>query len=282
MHLASNAFLDDISLLFNFYMDSENPYILCLIGLPHLLDRLRLMQFQPLEQRIVIRHRHRALLPEEVAPYIEHHLMLAGNSAPLFTPSAIEAIAAKSSCLPRVINNIATHALIFRILTNEQYTGTYIAGKRESSRIGSKKMIEKDRSEWFIFPNRYPPIVSKEDFERVQEILKAPKEALSIGRERSAYAKKLYDRIESGEKKPNSMLYGYRVSPCGISYEVDDTAAQAVKVIFDLALQGTTARDITEELFKAKHIPPGEYFKLARGVNIQPTYRWPTCVCVKS
>lgn len=55
MHLASNAFLDDISLLFNFHMDSENPYILCLIGLPHLLDRLRLMQFQPLEQRIVIR-----------------------------------------------------------------------------------------------------------------------------------------------------------------------------------------------------------------------------------
>jgi len=32
MHLASNAFLDDISLLFNFYMDSENPYILCLIA----------------------------------------------------------------------------------------------------------------------------------------------------------------------------------------------------------------------------------------------------------
>ena len=113
MHLASNAFLDDISLLFNFYMDSENPYILCMIGLPHLLDRLRLMQFQPLEQRIVIRHRHRALLPEEAAPYIEHHLKLAGNSAPLFTSSAVEAIAAKSSCLPRVINNITTHALIY-------------------------------------------------------------------------------------------------------------------------------------------------------------------------
>jgi len=26
MHLASNAFLDDISLLFNFYIDSENPF----------------------------------------------------------------------------------------------------------------------------------------------------------------------------------------------------------------------------------------------------------------
>ena len=40
-------------------------------------------------------------------------MKLAGNAAPLFTPSAIEAIAAKSSCLPRVINNIATHALIY-------------------------------------------------------------------------------------------------------------------------------------------------------------------------
>ena len=113
MHLASNAFLDDISLLFNFYMDSENPFILCLIGLPHLLDRLRLMQFQPLEQRIVIRHRHRPLQPEEASLYIDHHLRLAGNNAPIFKPSAIEAIASKSSCLPRVINNITTHALIY-------------------------------------------------------------------------------------------------------------------------------------------------------------------------
>ena len=44
---------------------------------------------------------------------------------------------------------------LFRILTNEQYTGTYIAGKRETSRIGTKKMIEKDKSEWFIYPNQY-------------------------------------------------------------------------------------------------------------------------------
>jgi type II secretory pathway predicted ATPase ExeA len=106
MHMASNAFLDDISLLFNFYMDSENPYVLCLIGLPHLIDRLRLMQFAPLEQRIVIRHRHRALQPEEVESYMEHHLKQAGASATIFKPSAVEAIAAKSSCLPRVINNL--------------------------------------------------------------------------------------------------------------------------------------------------------------------------------
>ena len=164
---------------------------------------------------------------------------------------------------------------IFRILTNEQYTGAYVAGKRESSSIGSKKMVLKDRSEWIIFPNSHTPIVGQDEFDRVQEIINAPKEALSHGRERSAHAKKLYDRIVSGERKPNSMLYGYRVSPCGTTYVIEETAAQAVRMIFDFALKGYTARDIGEELCKAKHIPPGEYFKLARGANIEPTYRWP-------
>jgi len=41
------------------------------------------------------------------------HIKLAGASAPIFKPSAVEAIAAKSSCLPRVINNLTTHALIY-------------------------------------------------------------------------------------------------------------------------------------------------------------------------
>jgi hypothetical protein len=47
-------------------------------------------------------------------------------------------------------------------------------------------------------------------------------------------------------------------------------------MIFDLARQGHTARDIGNSLYEAKQIPPGEYFKLAKGLNIQPTYRWPT------
>ena len=42
-----------------------------------------------------------------------------------------------------------------RILTNEQYTGTCIAGNRESSRVGSKV--------WFIYQNNHPAIVSQEE-----------------------------------------------------------------------------------------------------------------------
>ena len=164
---------------------------------------------------------------------------------------------------------------------NEQYTGTYIAGKRETANVGSKKQIEKDRSEWIIFPNSHPPIVNQEEFERLQTILKSPKEALSSGRERSSHAKKLYAGIESGERKPAVTLYGYRINSskaleAASAFEIDETAAEAVKMIFDLALRGFTAREIVEELQKARHISPGEYFKIQRGLNIQPTYCWPT------
>jgi len=64
---------------------------------------------------------------------------------------------------------------IWRILNNEQYTGTYIAGKTEVIRVGSRHKVEKDRSEWIIIPDSHPLIVSKEDFARVQEILKPSK-----------------------------------------------------------------------------------------------------------
>jgi len=164
---------------------------------------------------------------------------------------------------------------IFRFLTNEQYTGTYVAGKRESTQIGRTATIEKDRSEWIIIPGSHPPIVSKEEFERVQVILKAPKEAFSNNRERSTHAKKLYDRIESGERKPAAALFGYRINERK-EFEIDIPAAEAVKMIFNLALQGLTARDIAEELQRARHIAPGEHFKVVRRLNIQPTYRWPT------
>ena len=163
---------------------------------------------------------------------------------------------------------------IWRILTNEQYTGTYVSGKQETTRIDSKPTIYKDRSEWIIIPDSHPHIVSKEDFARLQEILKSPKEALSNDRVRSNHSRKLLDRIENGERKPSAILYGYCMNTSR-ALDIDDTAAEAVRVMFDLALQGTTARDIAVKLHELKHVPPGEYFKIVRGYDIQPTYHWP-------
>ena len=163
---------------------------------------------------------------------------------------------------------------IWQILTNEQYTGTYIAGKRETASVGSKKQIVKDRSEWIIFPDSHPPIVSKEEFERLQEILKSPIDTVSTNDiERSKQSKKLFDKAAGINGKYNANLFGYRMNESG-SWDVDETAADIVREIFDYAMQGFTIREIAERLHEAKYIPPGEHFKRSRGKDVHLTYRW--------
>ncbi len=54
MHMAKDAFLQDLAILFNFQMDSSNPFILILAGLPHLKTRLSLNHHRPLAQRMIV------------------------------------------------------------------------------------------------------------------------------------------------------------------------------------------------------------------------------------
>lgn len=113
MQMASNQFLNDISLLFNFAMDSENPFVLIMIGLPHFMERLKLSHNQPLAQRVIMRYAMQPLTKEDVRIYIQHHLRLAGANHDIFTPQAIEAITSKSRGFPRIINNLATNCLLY-------------------------------------------------------------------------------------------------------------------------------------------------------------------------
>ncbi|MBB3908365.1 hypothetical protein GGQ95_002694 [Anoxybacillus rupiensis] len=69
MHLAKDAFLQDITILFNFHMDSTNLFVLILAGLPHLQAKLRLNQHRPLHQRIIMRYQMGPLDKEEVVGY---------------------------------------------------------------------------------------------------------------------------------------------------------------------------------------------------------------------
>ncbi|WP_391203644.1 ExeA family protein [Psychrobacillus sp. L4] len=113
MHMAKDAFLQDIALLFNFQMDSTNPYILVLSGLPHLKTRLMLNHHRPLSQRMIMKYEIQPLTKVEVSNYINHHLKLAGAKMPIFTESAIEAITLRSQGWPRVINTLTVNSLLF-------------------------------------------------------------------------------------------------------------------------------------------------------------------------
>ncbi|MBW8352154.1 AAA family ATPase [Bacillus sp. IITD106] len=113
MHMAKDAFLQDIALLFNFQMDSVNPFILVLAGLPHLKTRLALNQHRPLSQRLIVKYEIQPLTREDISNYINHHLKIAGAKMPIFTEAAIEAIALRSQGWPRVINTLTINSLLF-------------------------------------------------------------------------------------------------------------------------------------------------------------------------
>lgn len=113
MHMAKDAFLQDLAILFNFQMDSINPYILVLAGLPHLKTRLALNHNRPLSQRLIMRYQFQPLSKEHVAQYITHHLDIAGAKMPIFSDAAMEAIALRSQGWPRVINTLTVNSLLY-------------------------------------------------------------------------------------------------------------------------------------------------------------------------
>jgi general secretion pathway protein A len=112
MHLATPKMLTDMGLLFNFQMDSLNPFVLVLAGLPSLMQRLEVVYAQPLNQRIIMRYAMEPLEKKEVGEYIEYNLKAAGAGMPIFTADALEAVASLSHGWPRVVNNLCLNSLL--------------------------------------------------------------------------------------------------------------------------------------------------------------------------
>jgi type II secretory pathway predicted ATPase ExeA len=112
LHLARADFLTDLAMIGSFAMDSRNPFVCVLAGLPLLSVRLRLNQTQPLAQRIIVHYKLEPLDKDEVGRYLGHHLRLAGAVTPVFTEPALEAIASNSGGWPRLVGNLARTALL--------------------------------------------------------------------------------------------------------------------------------------------------------------------------
>ena len=112
IHMAKNSVLEEIRMLFNFKMDSQNPFILIMAGQPLIRNKLTLNINNPLKQRIAINYFLRGLKPEEIAHYCETRLKLAGVHEEIFKPIALEAMYSITNGLPRIINNLATACLM--------------------------------------------------------------------------------------------------------------------------------------------------------------------------
>ena len=103
---------EEIRLLTNFQLDDHNLIAIVLVGQPELRVRLRHRAYRPLTQRIGADF-HLAPLPAaETAAYVAHRVKVAGGKRSIFTEAAVSALHQGSGGIPRVINQLATAALI--------------------------------------------------------------------------------------------------------------------------------------------------------------------------
>lgn len=110
--IPSKATFDEIRLLTNFQLDDQNLLSVVLIGQPELESRLDRSAYEPLRQRIGMRYSLGPLSLEETIDYIEHRIRVAGGTRNPFNRQAMTEIHALSGGIPRLINTLATTALL--------------------------------------------------------------------------------------------------------------------------------------------------------------------------
>jgi type II secretory pathway predicted ATPase ExeA len=110
--IPSKATFDEIRLLTNFQLDDQNLLSVVLVGQPELEGRLDREAYAPLRQRIGMRYSLGPLSLQETVEYIEHRIRVAGGARNPFSESAMTEMHVLSGGIPRLINTLATTALL--------------------------------------------------------------------------------------------------------------------------------------------------------------------------
>ncbi len=109
----SSEILEEIRMLSNLETDRDKLLQIILVGQPQLRDILARPELLQLRQRIQINCNLQPLGPAEVREYIEFRLEKAGNrEALILDDDAVEAVAAYSRGIPRLINILCDYIMI--------------------------------------------------------------------------------------------------------------------------------------------------------------------------
>lgn len=103
---------EEIRLLTNFQLDDRNLIAVVLVGQPELRERLRHRTFRALTQRISACFHLTPLNEADTRAYVAHRLAVAGAERPLFNDGALGLLHAAARGIPRVVNHLATQALL--------------------------------------------------------------------------------------------------------------------------------------------------------------------------
>jgi general secretion pathway protein A len=108
----SDDLLEDLRLLTNHAMDSEDRFSLILTGTQKFTARIRQAQNKTLKQRINYSFPLKGFTLKEATDYVQFHLNRAEGPNDLFNPAAVKLLFQISQGFPREINQLASHALI--------------------------------------------------------------------------------------------------------------------------------------------------------------------------
>jgi type II secretory pathway predicted ATPase ExeA len=106
--------LEQIRLLSNFETPTNKLLQILLVGQPELKARLNLPELRQLKQRVGLRCQIPPLTLEETRVYVRTRLRIAGaRDLGVFADSAVDRISAYSGGIPRLINTVCDHCLLF-------------------------------------------------------------------------------------------------------------------------------------------------------------------------
>lgn len=110
--IPSRDTFEEIRLLTNFQLDNTNLLSLILVGQTDLRKRLNHKAYMPLKQRIGLFFHLGPISEDEIKDYVMHRLKTSGREDMIFTEEALRLLFLYSGGVPRLINSIATSALL--------------------------------------------------------------------------------------------------------------------------------------------------------------------------
>jgi general secretion pathway protein A len=122
--------LEQIRLLSNFESPTEKLLQILLVGQPELKAKLELPELHQLKQRIGLRCTIPTLTVDESHDYIRHRLRVAGaKDVHLFTEDAEKRIVQYTGGIPRLLNIICDHCLLFGYADQKRKIDRKIVGQ---------------------------------------------------------------------------------------------------------------------------------------------------------
>ncbi len=113
-HLLTDSVLEEVRLLSNLEEDGRPLILICLVGQPELVTRLRRPRLRQLRQRIGLRYELKPLTRGETTEYLSYRLKAAGSIKPgrVFSKEAGDTIYEFTGGFPREINILAGQAML--------------------------------------------------------------------------------------------------------------------------------------------------------------------------